>query len=121
MLQAFDIIRPKGGLQIRILGRVVAAAENRACLAAFFGAIGDIVVIKLGSIAAECFLQVRVQADKNCWEVTAVSVTSRQGNIYEKSSDDCAVDRTLCHADHLLSGKPGYYDWIMRIRSPAPF
>ena len=41
--------------------------------------------------------------------------------FYEKSSDDCAADRALCHTDHLLSGKPGYYGWIVRIRSPAPF
>ena len=35
--------------------------------------------------------------------------------------DDFTADCTLCHTDHLLSGKPGYYDRIMRIRCPAPF
>ena len=39
----------------------------------------------------------------------------------EKSTNDSVADRTLCHTDHLLSGEPGYYDWIMHIRSPASF
>ena len=42
-------------------------------------------------------------------------------NFYEKSSNDCAANHALYHTDHLLSGKPGYYGWSMRIRSPAPF
>ena len=41
-------------------------------------------------------------------------------DFFEKSSDDRAADRTLCHTDHLLSGRPGYDGRSMRIRGPAP-
>ena len=41
--------------------------------------------------------------------------------FYEKCTNDCTTGRALCHTDHLLSGKSGYYDWIVRIRSTAPF